>query len=285
MKKGLKILAGSALGLGAAAFGVCELIYQGVLNIDFHRKIMDTGAFDNPEESKFWDENEINQSARAWFESLNPADTMLQSRLGHDIFSIIIPAEEETHRWAVVIHGYGDRPIGMSHYAWKYHTLGFNVLMPHMIGHDSDPEKYCTMGARDHIMVVDWINEIVRRDPQAEIILHGVSMGSATTMLVTGDELPKNVLAAVADCGYTSCWDEYAAQIGAMFHLPVFPFLDMINFLSKHVHHNFDFKACSPIEAVARSKTPTFFIHGDADTFVPYSMMEPLYEACTAPEG
>ena len=64
----------------------------------------------------------------------------------------------------------------------------------------------------------------------------------------------------------------------------VAPFLDMINFLSKHVHHNFDFKACSPIEAVARSKTPTFFIHGDADTFVPYSMMERLYEACTAPK-
>ena len=285
MKKALQILTGSAIGAGAVTFGVCELIYQGVLNIDFHRRIMDTGLFDNPEEKKVWNENEILLAGRRWFDEIAPEDTMLQSRLGHDIFCNLIPAEQPTHNWAVVIHGYGDRPRGMAHYAWKYHTLGCNVLMPHMIGHDSDPEKYCTMGYRDHIMVVDWINEIVRRDPQARIVLHGVSMGSATTMLVTGDPLPENVVAAVADCGYTSCWEEYASQIGTMFHLPVFPFLHLINGISKHVHHNFDFKACSPIESVARSKTPTFFIHGEADTFVPYSMMEPLYNACAAEKG
>ena len=282
MNKALKVFAGSALGVGAATAGLCELIYQGVLNIPLHRKIMGTGIFNNPEEQKLWDENEILLAGRKWFDELAPKDTMLQSRLGHDIFCNIIPAEKETHNWAVVIHGYGDCPRGMSHYAWKYHTLGCNVLLPHMIGHDSDPEKYCSMGARDHILVVDWINEIVRRDPQAVIVLHGVSMGSATTMLVTGDPLPENVVAAVADCGYTSCWDEYASQIGAIFHLPVFPFLDMINFISKNVHHNFDFKECSPLEAVKRSKTPTFFVHGEADTFVPYTMMEPLYNACAA---
>ena len=35
---------------------------------------------------------------------------------------------------------------------------------------------------------------------------------------------------------------------------------------------------------MAHSKTPTFFVHGDNDTFVPYSMMKPLYEACSAPD-
>ncbi|MBR4728012.1 MAG: hypothetical protein IK080_09005, partial [Clostridia bacterium] len=130
MNKALKVFAGSALGVGAATAGLCELIYQGVLNIPLHRKIMGTGIFNNPEEQKLWDENEILLAGRKWFDELAPKDTMLQSRLGHDIFCNIIPAEKETHNWAVVIHGYGDCPRGMSHYAWKYHTLGCNVLLP-----------------------------------------------------------------------------------------------------------------------------------------------------------
>ena len=36
------------------------------------------------------------------------------------------------------------------------------------------------------------------------------------------------------------------------------------------------------IEAVKKSKTPTLFIHGEKDTFVPFSMMDRLYNACAA---
>ena len=45
---------------------------------------------------------------------------------------------------------------------------------------------------------------------------------------------------------------------------------------------NFDFKKCSPLKAVAHSKTPTLFIHGEKDAFVPYSMLDKVYDACTA---
>lgn len=67
-----------------------------------------------------------------------------------------------------------------------------------------------------------------------------------------------------------------------MFHLPLFPFLNSANTVSK-LRKNFDFRDCSPIDAVAHSKTPTFFVHGDSDTFVPYSMMKPLYELAPPP--
>lgn len=69
------------------------------------------------------------------------------------------------------------------------------------------------MGYYDRFIILDWIDYIVGLDPKAKILMHGVSMGSATTMLVTGEDLPSNVVAAVADCGYTNCWDEYASQM------------------------------------------------------------------------
>ena len=44
------------------------------------------------------------------------------------------------------------------------------------------------------------------------------------------------------------------------------------------------YRDASPIDAVKRSVTPTLFIHGDADDFVPYPMLQRLYDACAAPD-
>ncbi len=37
------------------------------------------------------------------------------------------------------------------------------------------------------------------------IVLHGISMGGATVLMVSGEELSDNVKAIVADCSYTKC--------------------------------------------------------------------------------
>lgn len=44
------------------------------------------------------------------------------------------------------------------------------------------------------------------------IVVHGVSMGAATVMCLSGDPLPYNVRCFVEDCGYTSAWDEFSAS-------------------------------------------------------------------------
>ena len=41
------------------------------------------------------------------------------------------------------------------------------------------------------------------------IVLHGISMGGATVLMVSGEELSDNVKAIVADCSYTSAYDEF----------------------------------------------------------------------------
>ena len=109
-------------------------------------------------------------------------------------------------------------------------------------------------------------------------------MGAVTIMLATGEALPSQVKAAVADCGFTSCWEQYANVIRLYAKLPPFPLLHAINATSM-LRGNFDIRKNVPIDAVKRSVTPTVFLHGTADDFVPFEMMDRLYEACAAPKA
>lgn len=117
----------------------------------------------------------------------------------------------------------------------------------------------------------------------SRIFLHGISMGAATVLMAAGKTLPKQVAGVVADCSYTSARDEFAYQLTTSFHLPAALVLALTNLISKKTA-DFDIREASPIKAAGRSGVPHLFIHGDADTYVPFEMMDKLYEACTAPK-
>ncbi len=61
-----------------------------------------------------------------------------------------------------------------------------------------------------------------------------------------------------------------------MFNLPAFPILHTASLVTK-IRAGYWFREGSPIEQLKKSVTPTLFIHGDIDTFVPYQMLDKLY--------
>lgn len=157
------------------------------------------------------------------------------------------------------------------------------MLTPDMRAHGESEGKYIGMGWLDRKDVLQWIDFIIARDPQAEIILHGVSMGGATVMMVSGEELPENVKGIVEDCGYTSVWDIFADELAYLFHLPTFPMLDAANLMSK-IRAGYDFREASAVKQVAKSTVPMVFIHGSEDNFVHTDMVYEVYEACQTPK-
>lgn len=65
---------------------------------------------------------------------------------------------------------------------------------------------------------------MVKKDgPQSKIVIFGVSMGGATTMMTSGLKMPKQVKAYVEDCGYTNVKDEIEHEAQALYHFPAFP--------------------------------------------------------------
>lgn len=183
--------------------------------------------------------------------------------------------------WVIIVHGYMGEARKMSVSAMAFADQGYQVLMPDSRSHGASEGDAIGMGAWDSDDIIEWIDVLREKEPDAKIVLYGVSMGASTVMMTTGKELPDNVVAAVEDCGYTSAWDEFSYQLDALFGLPSFPALDAANVITK-IRAGYDLKDADALAAVKRSKTPMLFIHGDQDDFVPSDMVKPLYEAAVS---
>ena len=134
------------------------------------------------------------------------------------------------------------------------------------------------MGWLDRKDMVKWINLIVEKDPSSQIVLYGESMGGATVMMTAGEDLPSNVKAIVEDCGYTSVYEMFTAELNNRFGLPPFPIMDAARVVT-NIRAKYDIKGASALEQVKKSKTPMLFTHGSNDTYVPTEMVYRLYEA------
>ena len=186
---------------------------------------------------------------------------------------------QENHNWVIVAHGYRSKPswvasIGMHFYKEK----GYNVLIPSMRATEESEGKYIGMGWLDKDDIIGWINKIILKDKNAKIILHGSSMGAATVLMASGEHLPSNVKAIIADSSYTSAWDIFKSELKARFNLPPFPLMQMFRVIAK-IQAKYDIKEASVIDQVKKSNTPTLLIHGDADDFVPVTMEPEIYNA------
>ena len=192
------------------------------------------------------------------------------------------PNPDGDHRYAICVHGYSDTSESVGQYAQVYRDkYGMNVLMPDLRGHGRSEGTYVGYGYHDRLDMITWIDRILRRDPKAMIILHGISMGAATVMMTTGEQLPSNVKACIEDAGYSTALEEFAQVYNSLEEKPPVSadvLLPLLRGIARF-RAGYDLGKASPYEAVQRSKTPTLFIHGEEDSFIPCWMMNKLFEA------
>ena len=276
----LKAAAGTALAGTALYIGTGGLLCYGILSKKACNKHPDE-LLHIRDNMKRYLRDENFREADDWYNSINPDDTVLINEKGERLLSKIILQEKESHKWLIAVHGYTSRPRAMARQAIHFYKNGYNTVMPCQRAHRNRDEKFTSMGYYERYDVISWINYILSMDPEAEIVLLGISMGSATVMLTTGEKLPSNVKCCIADCGYTNCYELFTRSIKREAGLPPFPFVGAANTFAK-LFLGWSFKDCSPIDAVSHSVTPTLFIHGEDDAVVPFAMMEALYESCSA---
>lgn len=226
-----------------------------------------------------------------WTDSLLEADalgdTYIENEAGERLHAYYIYAAEPTPNTAVLVHGYTDNAVSMMQIAHLYNkVMGYNVLLPDLHAHGLSEGEAVQMGWKDRLDVLLWTEEaeqMFRREEGVKMVIHGVSMGAATTMMVAGEvehglHQQPYVKCFVEDCGYTSVWDEFSHELWNQFSLPAFPLMHLASDLCERTY-GWNFREASALEAVKRSTRPMLFIHGEADDYVPTRMVYPLFEA------
>ena len=184
---------------------------------------------------------------------------------------------DQPHNWIISIHGYKDSHHFMLPYGAVFYQKGYNVLLPDNRAHGASEGDYIGMGWLDKKDISEWIQWVIDQDSEANIILHGISMGGATVMMTAGDNLD-HVVGYVEDCGYTSVWDIFACVMKRDYHLPAFPILHTCRLISRY-RLGYDYVEASALTQIRKCDKPMFFIHGEKDDFVPTYMGHQLYEA------
>ncbi len=226
---------------------------------------------------KVW--STITELTDKWMDSAQKSVVSIRSGDGLDLVGDIFTTDTNSHKWLIAIHGYTGKREHMYSYARFYAQKGYNILTPDMRSHGDSEGELIGMGWLDKEDVKLWIDYVLDIDPEAEIVLHGVSMGGATVMMTSGEDLPDNVKAIIDDCGYTSVWDEFTDEAKYLFNISQFPILYTASAISK-VRAGYSFQEASAIEQVKKTRIPIFFIHGSEDNFVNTNMVYSLYDAC-----
>lgn len=277
MKRIKKIIIALLLILLIGGIGVSSLVgilfYNLAVNANYSKDIVyaDHNG-DKLRDDEKWLEKESNYS-----------ENYIESIDNLDLHAYIVNQNNNTDKWAIVVHGYGGSGKLMSAKAKYFYEMGYNVLIPDLRGHGKSEGEYIGMGWKDRLDIISWINFIIKNNSNSKIVLHGTSMGAATVLMASGEDLPSNVKAIVADCAYTSVWDEFNYQLETYLKVPASYVLNVTNIVTK-LKAGYSFEEVSALDAVKKSNVPILYIHGDSDKFVPYSMMDKLYNATSSPK-
>lgn len=205
-----------------------------------------------------------------------------KNRDGDVLVAYIAEPREANDRVFICCHGMncnGRREFCF--FAPDFYDKGYTLIMPDHRGAGESDGSYMGYGTHESKDTFLWVRYAKERWPDKHIFLIGVSMGAATVLMMSSKRGIRDVDGIIADCAYTTAWDEFSYQLKTSFHLPDFPVMQICDLYCRFIC-GYDFRDAAPIKAIRRTTTPILFIHGTADVLVPPYMQEQLYEECGA---
>ncbi len=282
VKKAVLTAGGTVLGAVVGGYGLCCLAGE----ILFNRKLKPSDKLsrkisgcDATHLSDFLENN------LKWVEDYGYETHHITSDRGEKLVGYLLKSRKNSNIYAFCAHGY--RSYGKKEFCGvcqHYLKRGINVFFPDHIASGDSEGKYCSFGYYESDDCIKWLQYLINNfGNDIKILLHGVSMGSATVcMMSEREDLPENVKCIVADCGFTSATELYSTKAKEAINIEGKQLLKVMSKVNKH-RLGFYYEDIQPVESVRNAKVPMLFIHGEDDKLVPCKMVYKLYEACTHP--
>jgi uncharacterized protein len=185
--------------------------------------------------------------------------------------------EHSNGKAVILAHGYKGNSQQMPGITKYYYDLGYDILKPDARGHGLSEGEYIGYGWHDRKDYVQWVRFLTDEKHADSIFLHGFSMGAATVLMTSGENLPVQVKGIIADSGYTTVLEELTHQLKYLYHLPAFPVMQVTSAITEF-RAGYTFAEASALDSVENNKLPLFIIHGDRDELVPTEMAKRIFD-------
>ena len=131
----------------------------------------------------------------------------------------------------IIFHGFKSKASGDFSLSYDYYKLGYSLLIVDQRAHGTSEGKYIGMGILERYDVLKWIDFVLDKcGENTSILLSGTSMGASTVMMASELINKSQVKGIVADCGFSSCFEEIRHCLKKV---PYFPVMPTINLCSK----------------------------------------------------
>ena len=226
---------------------------------------------------------DLSEETVAWAEKTTISQRQTTAYDGTKLNAYCFIQPKPSHRWLIAVHGYGQAAASMFTFAKPFYEAGFNVMIPECRGCGRSGGGYYGLGWADRMDVVKWSRQISVDQPKSEIILFGVSTGADAVLMASGeDNLPSNVRCVISDSAYSRLTDLSNYLLNKM-RIPA-GIMTFSASLVTYLRAGYSFTEASAVNQVARSHTPTLFIHGGQDEICPPEMAYELYEIADCPK-
>lgn len=211
-----------------------------------------------------------------WWDK-QPFETMTIT--SHDNYQLVGHLlEAKSNKVVILIHGYGGNFKEMYNYARFFQKRNYTILSMECRAHGASEGDMIGMGWLDRLDVLQWLDLLLQKKPNCQIVLFGLSMGGATVCMTLGEKLPNNVICAVSDCSFDNVYRQFSYVFTHHTHFPSRFIMSIFSSYMKRTKH-FDLKKADAVKQLKKSTLPIMFIHGDSDTFVPTEMVHLLADA------
>ena len=183
---------------------------------------------------------------------------------------------------AVIIQGRTESLLYSYFFAELYAKAGYNILVIDSRAHGLSDGKYITAGIHEHRDVIKWIELIRDQYGIYSFVLHGICIGSATSIYAYCALKKENLIKKIVVDGlYYSYYEMFKYHIIER-KKPVFCYTHIVFFFLWVVTGANAFKV-TPYKCMPQIDLPILFLWSTQDFYCRMDKCDKLFEACASP--
>ena len=221
------------------------------------------------------------EEAEEEIRTMNRQPVEIVSAEGYRLRGNLYTMNPGTKTVVLALHGYHSGDIrDMGRFLPMYKGMGYDCLVPQMRCHGESEGHFITFGFYEQVDGIAWcrkLEEIYGSD--VRILLHGMSMGGATALMMCRNRmLPDTVKAVIADSAndtLKNLVDYRYRRIHAGLRHVGMELINMWFMLLAGV----DYKDITALKGTSDRKIPALFVHSMDDRVIPVSMYQSNREA------